>query len=616
MSNRLAVFSGAAIAGGCLILLGVPLLMVTAMAGARADLKDSCGGPSDSIVLTPSVRTGHLSQTQLDHAAAVLTEGYRRSVPKRAMLVALAVAHQESGFLNYANDGQGNDLEPDQRGIEKSLQLPHDAVGSDHGSLGVFQQQWPWWGTMPELMDPSTAAGKFYTALLEVPGWDQMEVTEAGQAVQDSAHPNAYADDEPLAQALLDNARLANDVTQVTGYYGDGCGGTGTFAGTVVMPLAPGAEYVDLDNYGETGPHWETTHTGTDFSTACGTPVVAATDGVVDVLTDEPWAGPWLVQVAHDEATTSYAHMQAVDVSPGDRVSAGQQLGQVGALGNATGCHLHFEVHTPEHPEGVDPTSWLQDNVGKTLDGPPPTPSPGDPLPATTATLLTANVPFTLSTPEAAAQVEALLNEGPDVLLLQEVTGRDVSAIVSGVSGTWGVWQPEGSKGGSAVVWNTGKFRASAQGAELGFDGAAYDRWMPWVLLESDQGTLPVVALHMPTDASKDHTMAGHYQTMTANYQKLATELSEAGYPPVMGGDWNHPLDVPREPWSPVPMLEQVGFTTNWRQGLPCPGTSEHNGRIDGFAFNPAYLTVTDQGCLDRGPSDHRPVWIAVAPAE
>ncbi len=60
-------------------------------------------------------------------------------------------------------------------------------------------------------------------------------------------------------------------------------------------------------------------------------------------------------------------------------------------------------------------------------------------------------------------------------------------------------------------------------------------------------------------------------------------------------------------------MLEQVGMTTNWRGGAPCE-ESVPGGRIDGFAFNPGYLQVVDQGCLPYGDSDQRPVWVAVAP--
>ena len=231
------------------------------------------------------------------------------------------------------------------------------------------------------------------------------------------------------------------------------------------------------------------------------------------------------------------------------------------------------------------------------------------------ATILTANVPFTLTQHRARTQIRYLLNQDPDVLLLQEVKKRDIGAIVRGIGGQWAVWQPPDARGGSAILWKTSMFRATRRGSELGFRGRDYSRWMPWVLLESDRGTLPVVALHMPTNSSKSSRMARYFKTMTTNYQRLTADMSSAGYPPVIGGDWNHPLDRAREPWSPVPQLRRVGLTTNWRVGRPCSGTSARGGRIDGFAFHPDYLQVVDQGCLPRGASDHRPVWVAVAPA-
>lgn len=147
-----------------------------------------------------------LTATQVSNAAQVFTTGQQMGMGERGIVIALAVASQESSFKIYANDGQGNDLRPDQRGIEASLALPHDAVGSDHGSLGIMQQQWPWWSpVMEQLMDPASASRLFYDALRNVRGWQRMEITEAAQAVQRSAHPRAYADDVPLAQRLYDH---------------------------------------------------------------------------------------------------------------------------------------------------------------------------------------------------------------------------------------------------------------------------------------------------------------------------------------------------------------------------------------------------------------------------
>lgn len=131
--------------------------------------------------------------------------------------------------------------------------------------------------------------------------------------------------------------------------------------GAVVYPVA-GA--VDQHNYGNGGSHWAHGHTGTDLSVGCGTPVHAATRGTVIVDTTQGWAGRWLVKVATGprRLTTWYAHMQALSVMPGQAVVAGQVLGEVGQLGNATGCHLHFEVHPHGggiYEDGVNPSTWL-----------------------------------------------------------------------------------------------------------------------------------------------------------------------------------------------------------------------------------------------------------------
>ena len=320
--RRLGIAAGCLLAGLTLVLGGAPLLMVMVLIGGQADIEELCGPEPDVALAAGST---DLDQAQLENASAVIAEGRRLEVPERAILVALAVAHQESGFRNYANDGVGGDLEDDQQGIEASMELPHDEVGTDHGSLGVFQQQWPWWGSMPELMDPTTAARKFYSALLEVPGWASMPVTEAGQAVQRSAFPDAYADDVDLASSLLGAGPSADAVGQPAVYYGGmaggGCSGPRDVTGQVVQPLPASASYVDQANWGNGGAHWESTHTGTDFSAACGTTVRASTDGLVTVRTDQAWSGRWLLQITtpNNGVTTWYAHMQDLLVNSGDR---------------------------------------------------------------------------------------------------------------------------------------------------------------------------------------------------------------------------------------------------------------------------------------------------------
>ncbi len=358
----------ACVVGG---VLAVPLLLFLVMLDGAQDSADVACGIDGDVILAADSGNAALSETQLRNAATVVAAGNALDVPREGIVIALAVALQESRLLNYANDGLGGDLSVAQLGIAASLDLPHEAVGTDHGSVGIFQQQWPWWGTLEELMDPATSATLFYEALLQVPGWQRMPLTDAAQWVQRSAYPNAYADDQALAERLLSDPALASAAVRAS--YDVDCVGV-TYPGTVVFPLPTGASYVDQRSFGRSGAHWARGHTGTDLSVACGTPVLAATNGTVVIRRDQPWAGPWLVQVTTGPGalTTWYAHMQSVSVTDGEQVEAGQPLGEVGSLGNSTGCHLHFEVHPRGgaiYEDAVDPTAWLARNVGRDLGG-------------------------------------------------------------------------------------------------------------------------------------------------------------------------------------------------------------------------------------------------------
>jgi murein DD-endopeptidase MepM/ murein hydrolase activator NlpD len=93
------------------------------------------------------------------------------------------------------------------------------------------------------------------------------------------------------------------------------------------------------------GPRGTRFHTGVDLVAPAGTPVYAARAGQV-VYAD--WAdGGWgfLVIVAHGRGErTLYAHLSRIDVRPGVWIGSGVRVGAVGATGDATGPHLHFEV--------------------------------------------------------------------------------------------------------------------------------------------------------------------------------------------------------------------------------------------------------------------------------
>ena len=77
--------------------------------------------------------------------------------------------------------------------VPASLNFPHDAVGSDGTSVGLFQQQQNGaWGTLAENMDPYKSAVLFFKALKGVQGWDTMDPGAAAQSVQRSGFPGKY----------------------------------------------------------------------------------------------------------------------------------------------------------------------------------------------------------------------------------------------------------------------------------------------------------------------------------------------------------------------------------------------------------------------------------------
>lgn len=85
-------------------------------------------------------------------------------------------------------------------------------------------------------------------------------------------------------------------------------------------------------------------HTGLDFPSPIGTPIVAAAGGVVVTAQFHPQYGN-MVEVDHSNGlVTRYAHTSKMLVKPGDLVKRGQTIAWVGTTGRSTGPHLHFEV--------------------------------------------------------------------------------------------------------------------------------------------------------------------------------------------------------------------------------------------------------------------------------
>ena len=303
-----------------------------------------------------------LIEDQVRIAAIIVRVGQDMNVPPRGWVIAVATALQESRLQN----------------------LPHLGEANDHDSIGVFQQRpSQGWGTPEQLADPAYQARKFYEKLLTIPGWENLPLTVAAQRVQVSAFPDAYAKHEPLATKVVDALT----------------GGAGRAAGFEAALRCAAAGEISASGWtvpvhGSVVSGFRTpqrpAHHGVDIAVPHGTPVRAASAGLVIVATcnaslyGQPYScdvdgSPqvlgcgWYVDIMHAaQVITRYCHlMSRPAVAVGDYVGPGEIIGYSGSSGNSSGPPLHFEVHIngDRGPAGaVDPIAYMN-QVGAPLVG-------------------------------------------------------------------------------------------------------------------------------------------------------------------------------------------------------------------------------------------------------
>ena len=106
------------------------------------------------------------------------------------------------------------------------------------------------------------------------------------------------------------------------------------------------------------GYRWGVLHGGIDIANSIGTPILAASDGVVIDAGPAAGFGMW-VKLRHADGTvTLYGHVNTITCNIGERVMAGDQIATMGNRGNSTGPHLHFEVLL-NGTDRTDPVPWL-----------------------------------------------------------------------------------------------------------------------------------------------------------------------------------------------------------------------------------------------------------------
>lgn len=141
-------------------------------------------------------RLTDLNPAQERNAKIITVVARSRDLGDTGATIAVAAALAESNLLNLANDGtstltdslRGRQLTEAERAVvRRSMNHPHDDVGNNLDSVGLFQQRpMSGWGPPEILIDPAQSAGLFFSELVQVPGWRTLSPWDAAQAVQGS----------------------------------------------------------------------------------------------------------------------------------------------------------------------------------------------------------------------------------------------------------------------------------------------------------------------------------------------------------------------------------------------------------------------------------------------
>lgn len=103
-------------------------------------------------------------------------------------------------------------------------------------------------------------------------------------------------------------------------------------------------EHPDRQVISRFGPRGQREHKGMDIKVPTGTPIMASADGEVTFSGTRSGYG-LVVEISHGDGVGSvYGHMDTISVAVGDVVRQGDPIGTVGATGNASTPHLHYEV--------------------------------------------------------------------------------------------------------------------------------------------------------------------------------------------------------------------------------------------------------------------------------
>jgi murein DD-endopeptidase MepM/ murein hydrolase activator NlpD len=340
------------LAAPLLIGLGGTAVVVLAFGGAQ-----SCSAPMSPAGAQATIGVGSAAKQWLAQfakgdadqrqqiAELIIQIGNEQHRSAYDISLAIATAIQESGLRN----------------------LDH----GDRRSLGIYQQQWDQgWGTPAQILTPRYAISKFYAAMDGVPQRASMSLMDAALLIQ-RPDPYYYHRDwhwDQIATEMASGAGASQSSVSLAAQSKSVCDSpalTSGNSGVWQSPVKPGA-YTLTDRFGMrinpvTGAY--AMHHGVDFAAKEGTPIYAAVDGTLRVMTEATSGEGNTTWIDTNQGVNlKYMHQSGYPpgIHTGSVVHAGDLVGYVGHTGQATGPHLHFGVYDVAKKDFIEPEAFMK----------------------------------------------------------------------------------------------------------------------------------------------------------------------------------------------------------------------------------------------------------------
>jgi hypothetical protein len=413
---------------------------------------------------------------------------------------------------------------------------------------------------------------QFYAGLDAIRSWETLPPTIAIHRVLGTPDPFRYERFWPTAIKLLKkmavNVEAVESQVSTAGLAPSRC--YVTQSDVSALPLPPGSAFTvragptPTSKGGKTGASQPANAKGTPaaqppetlFDAACGTPVVAATRGVVELVSDDTEAGPWLIKVRWDakNVTTSYAHVQNPTVTDGQAVLAGAVLAEVGDLGVVDRCALGLSMTTRQDGKtrSLEPLSWLTANGAAVGEQPTR-------IEETSFRIASYNVlghhltapgggrpGFAPGTTRVANGIGRLESYGASIVVLNEFESPQAGVFLS--DGDWDVHRAtfnntfrDGNGSGNAIAWRTDTWKlVDTSEFTVPWQVTLH---MPVVRLENvaTHAQVIVIGVHNPASTSVKGNQSGSRTVARQIELSYITDLraSMPGVPILLAGDMN-----------------------------------------------------------------------------